>query len=326
MSGTFFFSLLTPVSKLKFIEAEENQGRVVEASIKLYDIPSFNGREITTYWKDTILPISAVTIGDIEPSYNRIWYRVEDKGYVHSGGIQPVGVHLNQPTSEVPDRGLLTEVTVPFTDAYWGPGTNHKVAYRLYYETTHWINGLSYDHKGQPWYRIIEDKWRLHYFVRASHLRIIPPEELGPLSPDVPSSAKRLEVHTAEQIVIAYEWDKPVLVAKTSTGAKFSNGDFLTPKGHYITAHKRPSRHMAAGNLAYNGYDLPGVPWISYITENGISLHGTYWHNDFGRPRSHGCINLTPKVAKWIYLWTLPTVLPYEREIHESYGTTVDVK
>jgi lipoprotein-anchoring transpeptidase ErfK/SrfK len=82
---------------------------------------------------------------------------------------------------------------------------------------------------------------------------------------------------------------------------------------------------MAAGNLAYNGYDLPGVPWISYITESGISLHGTYWHNNFGRPRSHGCINLSPKAAKWVYLWTLPAVPPQEQYVHEESGTIVDV-
>jgi lipoprotein-anchoring transpeptidase ErfK/SrfK len=114
-------------------------------------------------------------------------------------------------------------------------------------------------------------------------------------------------------------------MAKAATGAKFSNGNFATPSGHHITAHKRPSRHMAAGNLAYNGYDLPGVPWISYITENGISLHGTYWHNNFGFPRSHGCINLAPKAAQWIYLWTLPVVPPNAQYVHKSFGTSVDI-
>jgi len=278
-----------------------------------------------TYWKDMVLPISEVTIGDEQPSYNRVWYRIDDRGYVHSGGVQPVSTRLNPPVPEMPEGGMLAEVTVPFTDAHWGPGREFAVAYRLYYETTHWVKGLVHDSKGQPWYRIVEDKWKLHYFAPASHLRQIPPEEIQPLSSHVPPAAKRIEIRTVEQLVVAFEWDQPVFVAKAATGAKFSNGDFSTPKGHYITAHKRPSRHMAAGNLAYNGYDLPGVPWICYITESGISLHGTYWHNDFGRPRSHGCINLAPKAAKWIYLWTLPAVLPGEQDVHETYGTTIDV-
>ncbi len=61
---------------------------------------------------------------------------------------------------------------------------------------------------------------------------------------------------------------------------------------------------MAAGDIASNGFDLPGVPWVLYITESGISFHGTYWHNDYGRPHSHGCINLAPQAAKWLFRWT----------------------
>ena len=105
----------------------------------------------------------------------------------------------------------------------------------------------------------------------------------------------------------------------------FSNGKFYTPPGRHKTFHKRPSRHMAAGNLAYNGYDLPGIPWVCYITERGIAFHGTYWHNDYGRPRSHGCINLTPQAAKWIYRWTLPVVPPNEQKMYNEFATRVDV-
>ena len=82
---------------------------------------------------------------------------------------------------------------------------------------------------------------------------------------------------------------------------------------------------MAAGNLAYNGYDLPGVPWIVYCTESGISLHGTYWHNNYGHPRSHGCVNLTPRAAKWLYRWTVPVVPPNSQDVYVDYGTAVDV-
>jgi lipoprotein-anchoring transpeptidase ErfK/SrfK len=116
-----------------------------------------------------------------------------------------------------------------------------------------------------------------------------------------------------------------VFLSRVATGGIFRDGDFTTPAGTFITFHKRPSRHMAAGNLAAGGYDLPGVPWISYITKGGIALHGTYWHNNFGRPRSHGCINLSCQASKWIYLWTMPSVPPEEQMMYEDYGTAVDV-
>ena len=82
---------------------------------------------------------------------------------------------------------------------------------------------------------------------------------------------------------------------------------------------------MAAGNLANSGYDLPGVPWVLYITESGISFHGTYWHNDFGHPRSHGCINLASHAAKWLYRWTAPVVKPDKEFVYGHTGTHVEI-
>jgi lipoprotein-anchoring transpeptidase ErfK/SrfK len=303
----------------------EHFGRVLETSVKMYAAPTIQSTELDTFWKDSILPITEVTIGVGEPAFNRIWYVINGDGYVHSGGIQPVNKQINPVVVDIPPTGVLAEVTVPFTDAHWGVGKRFPVAYRMYYETTHWVVGIAYDDTDAPWYNIAEDKWQLTYYIPAPHLRIIPNEELTPLSPEVPAHARRMEVHTAEQYIVAYEYDRPVFMARTATGARFSNGNFSTPPGRHITAQKRPSRHMAAGNLAANGYDLPGVPWISYITESGISFHGTYWHNNYGRPRSHGCINLTPKAAKWVYRWTTPVVPPAVQFVYEESGTIVDV-
>jgi lipoprotein-anchoring transpeptidase ErfK/SrfK len=76
----------------------------------------------------------------------------------------------------------------------------------------------------------------------------------------------------------------------------------------------------------YTGFDLPGVPWVSYFTSNGVAFHGTYWHNDFGVPHSHGCINLTPEAAKWVYLWTTPAVPPKEYVYSDNHGTRVIIR
>jgi lipoprotein-anchoring transpeptidase ErfK/SrfK len=300
-------------------------GRVAGMKSTLFDRPSLDANPVKIYWRDMILPITEVTIGDREPKHNRIWYRVGDDGYVHSGGIQPVQTRLNDPDSDIPSSGALVEVTVPYTDAHWGPGKNNQFAYRFYYETTHWASALAEDNQGELWYQIDEDKWDLTLYAPASHLRVIPANELSPLSPDILPEDKRLEVRLSDQLVIAYEMGKPVFMARVASGAEFSNGRFLTPVGRHQTYHKRPSRHMAAGDLASNGYDLPGVPWICYITEKGVAFHGTYWHNDYGRPRSHGCINLTPTAAKWIYRWTVPVVPPHEVRVYEKFGTNVDV-
>src|SRR3972149_6247476 len=124
-----------------------------------------------------------------------------------------------------------------------------------------------------------------------------------------------------------------VKTARRSTGSTIqatfgSSGSagaaYWTPEGDFVTFRKRPSRHMSAGNLA-SGYDLPGVPWVAYITEEGVSFHGTYWHNDFGTPRSHGCINMNPEAAHSLYRWTYPVVPRDEMEVWVSYGTSVKV-
>ncbi len=303
----------------------DQQGRVLEEKVTVYEIPSFKGKKVKDYWRDSVIPIAGVTVGDDQPAHKRIWYQIGQEGYAHSGAIQPVRTILNNPGSDIPPGGILAEVTVPFTDAYWGPGKEAIFAYRYYYATTYWVIALVQDSQGNPWYRLLEDKWEFIFYVPAAHLRLIPDRELNPLSPQVPLEAKRLEVHEAAQLLIAYEWEKPVFMARAATGARFRDGDYSTPRGRHLTFHKRPSRHMARGNLAANGYDLPGVPWVTYFTEEGVSLHGTYWHNDFGKPRSHGCVNLTTQAAKWVYRWTIPYVPPGEQKIFEDYGTILDV-
>jgi len=304
--------------------AFNQQGRVIYDHVIVYNQPSFSGDPVRQLWVDSVFSISEVTVGDEEPAHNMVWYKI-DEGFVHSGGVQPVKTILNQPNWEIPEGGQLAEISVPFSDAYWEIDVYHEVAYRFYYETTHWVTGLVYGRDGTPLYHILDDKWDLIYYVPARHLRLIPPNEVSIISPDVPAEGKRIEVDTANQIVIAYEFDRPVFITKAATGAEFSNGQFFTPSGRHYTNQKMPSRHMAAGNLAYNGFDLPGIPWVSYITERGVAFHGTYWHNDFGLPRSHGCINLTSQASKWIYRWTLPAVPHDKRRIYNEIGTTVDV-
>ncbi len=313
--------VINPIGSLPL----NQQGRVLDDIIDVYDIPTFSGAVQKRYWRDWVLPITGVSVGKSQDSFNLVWYKVGNEGYVHSGVLQPVFTITNPVRTDIPPGGTLAEVTVPFTDAHWKPGESEPVAYRFYYATTYWVMENVQDKEGNPWYGVRDDKWEYMFYVPAPHLRLIPSEELQPISANVPSNMKRIEVHIPEQVMIAYEYDQPVFMARVASGAVFSNGDYSTPIGRHQTFHKRASRHMARGNLAANGYDLPGVPWNSYITEDGIAFHGTYWHNNFGRPRSHGCINLTPQSAKWVYLWTRPEAPPDQEDVYKKTGTYVDV-
>lgn len=301
-------------------------GRGTDDSVPVFDKPSFSATLKRMYYRDVIFKIDEVTIGDEQPSYNRVWYRVNKEGYAHSGKIQPVELRLNQPASFIPSSGRLAEVSVPFTDAAVSLKDITRIAYRFYYSTVHWVTGVEKTPDGESWYLVYDERWKETYYARAKHLRLLTADELAPISPFVAAGDKRIEVWLQDQLVLAYENEQPVMITKAATGGRFSDGDYTTPFGNYITSRKRPSRHMASEDLAAaNSYDLPGVPWVSYITRSGISFHGTFWHNDFGKPRSHGCINLSPSAASWIYRWTMPVVPFEQRTVEKETGTRVIV-
>lgn len=336
MSGLGLLGLAIPGRPLSFFSDlgsrlatdsdPDFQGRISAESLWAYDIPSPKGGRVKMYWRDLLVNIDSAAIDEDTSAYNRIWYRLEDGSYLYSGWVQPVRTLLNDPAKSFPEEGSLGEISVPYTDAYASPDPASKVKYRLYYETTHWVLESLAGPDGSTWYRLLDDKFEQYYFVPAQHVRILPLAELEPISPSVSPRLKRIEVRLREQLVLAYEGKRVVFATRAATGAILRVGTYTTPVGRFSTYHKRPSRHMAAGDLTASGFDLPGVPWVLYIKDNGVSLHGTYWHNDFGRPRSHGCVNLSPAAAKWLYRWSMPFVPPERQYKYEfANATRVDV-
>jgi hypothetical protein len=83
---------------------------------------------------------------------------------------------------------------------------------------------------------------------------------------------------------------------------------------------------MAGGtNLA--GWMIPGIGWVTFFLGSGIAIHSTFWHNNFGEPSSHGCVNASPEDAKWIFRWASP-VTPYQEgdiTVSGTIGTPVKV-
>jgi len=66
-----------------------------------------------------------------------------------------------------------------------------------------------------------------------------------------------------------------------------------------------------SGGTTGAGYDLPGIGWTAIFATGGVAIHSTFWHNNYGDAMSHGCINITPEDAKWIFRWSAPLV-PYD--------------
>lgn len=302
-------------------------GRVTQPAVPLYAEADVNSNIILEMDKDSVWRITGTAFGDDEVSPNKIWYELDHKGYTHSKRIQPVKRIFNQPKRILPPDGCLGEITVPFVDATKSIDLDSAIVYRLYYAATFWVLKSIVDDRDQVWYELLDDRTYRVFYVPAKNLRLVPDSELTPISPDVAPESKKIIVDLQKQYLTAFEDGRIVYLSRISSGVRFREGGFATPKGYYHITRKRPCRHMANPANDYgSGFDLPGVPWVSYFTSDGIALHGAYWHNDFGVPYSHGCINMTPQSAKWIYRWTTPTVPPDRYVYAELNGTRVIIQ
>jgi lipoprotein-anchoring transpeptidase ErfK/SrfK len=308
-----------------FASPAVTQGRMVQSGISLYSDPSFNAKTPHIFGRDEVVSITAEVDGDPGNPFNKKWYQINNDGYVYSGFIQPVETQYQKPDFQIPTAGQLGEITVPFSDTRRSPNFWADRAYRVYYSTTHWITGVSINrYEKSIWYEIYDNEIKDSFYIAASDMRIVPDDELTLLSPDIPEDRKHIYVDLSTQSVTAFEDDKAVLTTRCSSGGAGTK----TPSGDYFTFHKGPSIHMTNDGEAGagHGYDLPGVPWVSFFTGTGISFHGTYWHNDYGTPRSHGCVNLTPADSKFIYRWTRPEVPVGTQYLYKpGEGTRVQV-
>jgi hypothetical protein len=299
------------------------QGRVISSGIPLYDAPAFSAKKIHVFGRDETVPIAGEVQGEQGNPFNETWFQVNE-GYTYSGWLQPVEMRYQKPQFAIPASGQLGEITVPVCDTRLDPTLYSRRGYRVYYGSTHWVKQVIVARQEKSiWYEIYDSHLRQSYYVPHYEMRLIPDEELTLLSPDIPDADKVIHVDLNTQMVTAFEGETPVFSARCSSGAKGTR----TPEGEFRTYHKGPSIHMTnEGDVETNIYNLPGVPWCTFFTGVGNALHGTYWHNDYGRPRSHGCVNLPSQAAKFIYRWTRPVVPPDTDYLHlPGEGTLVKV-
>jgi hypothetical protein len=117
--------------------------------------------------------------------------------------------------------------------------------------------------------------------------------------PADPNGERWVQISISLQYLWAYQGDQVLWQGFVSTGRT----GFATPTGEFHVLSKLPSQTME-GVLGGEYYNVPDVPDVMYFTDRGHALHGTYWHNNFGTPMSHGCVNLPMDVAAWMYQWS----------------------
>ena len=115
-----------------------------------------------------------------------------------------------------------------------------------------------------------------------------------------------IDVDLATQTLIAYEGTRPVYATLVSSGRGAQGAPTATPTGVHRVWVKILASDM--GNSARDDeehYSLEDVPYVQFF-DSAVALHGTYWHGDFGHMRSHGCVNLAPLDAQWLFAFTEP--------------------
>jgi L,D-transpeptidase catalytic domain len=147
-------------------------------------------------------------------------------------------------------------------------------------------------------YRIGAAEW-----IAAADVRVFQP---APPPPMLEPGERWIDVDADTQILVAYEGDLAVYATMVSSGSAATP----TETGVYRMWLKESEADMKGLN-GEDPYSVATVPWTQFFSpENGLALHTAYWHDQFGTRRSHGCVNLAPRDARWLYFWSEPQVPP----------------
>lgn len=143
--------------------------------------------------------------------------------------------------------------------------------------------------------------------------RVAAAAQLSPPPADLEEHERWIDIDLSEQTLVAYEGAEPVFATIMSSGRK----DYETPTGDFRIYGKHVSITMDDTAAGEESYSIEDVPWTQYF-QDGYALHTAFWHDRFGRVRSHGCINLSPSDAHRLFNWTGPRL---EGELHGVVAT-----
>jgi len=335
--GALAFNPLKPFEisypRAQFPEGER-LGRVF-SRIDVRSEPNFSAPSLGVFYDDQVVvwQQDVVTRGYQDPNYlNQRWVRIPE-GYIYAPQLQPVKNLQNTPLTTIPNgqSGFWAEVTAPYVNmALEGPAISPHIKtlvegnfpIRMYYSQVVWIDSIA-QNGGQIMYRFNENAgyhpqgytgggYGDLLWGDATAFRPLTLEDASPISPDVDPAIKKIIVDRTQeyQTLSCFEGNEEVYFCRVSTGQRldvYGNPvtEYLTPLGEHVTWRKAISIHMAGGTTG-SGYDTAAVSWTTLFSGEGYAIHAAFWHNNFGVPRSHGCVNCLPEDAKWIFRWASP--------------------
>jgi hypothetical protein len=163
------------------------------------------------------------------------------------------------------------------------------------------LTGTEKEIGGKKYLELRDGTWIQAGFLRVTHPNP-PPADLGP-------TERWVDVNLDTQTLVAFEGTRAVYATLISSGkeSKIKDKDHRTPTGEWRIREKHVTTTMdgdgsAAGDLPYS---IEDVPYVMYF-HRAYALHGAFWHANYGSQMSHGCVNLAPLDAKWVFLFTEP--------------------
>jgi hypothetical protein len=245
-------------------------------------------------------PDSWVSIDEKVEQGGQLWYRIDDQAYVLASDLLASSPSAFQGMSVAePPQHPIGYVIAQELNVRARPGAlpdNPAVVKLRRYDTVTVLDRVN--GPDGAWLQIGADQ-----YVHSAYVRVIFPVQRPA---EVPADGRWFAVDLAQQVLSAYEGDRMVYATLVSTGRP----PFYTPQGLYRVWIKLQTGPMEGGDVAKGDYYyLQDVPWIMYFAKD-VGLHGAYWHDRFGTASSHGCVNLSPADAKWLFDWATP-LLPF---------------
>ncbi len=321
--GSLALRPLRRLLSLPDFPAYERLGRVATGRVEVKARPDHESETVGVLYDDAVVPWVHEVVG-YRPGRNNQRYVETPDGYIWAADLQPVRVQVNEPRREIPQsgevRGMWVEISVPYVNAVLAnpPArspwikfrTESGLPIRLYYSQILWVDDLRVEDDGQVLYRINERYGNPGdvFWADARAFRPLTPEECSPIHPEAENKRIIVDVTYDRQFLSCYEGNTEVYFCRISSGRGEGSTPITPPYSDgFPIWRKLFSVHMAGGTNA-DGWDLPGIGWTSLFVGEGVSIHSTFWHNNFGEPMSHGCVNAAPEDARWIFRWTQPYV------------------
>jgi hypothetical protein len=224
---------------------------------------------------------------------NQKYYRIENGSYVPSSVVAFVRPSAFEGVLDPADLPLAWALVNTRLSSSAGTPPAQDAPAVARYQVLHIYEEQPVD--DQVWYRTGESQW-----IGQKQVSVV---RAGPRPAEIAPGDKWIEINLFEQTLMAYEGDRMVYATLVSSGLPA----WPTATGLFRVWSKVRYGTMYGAEGKADYYYLESVPWAMYFHDD-FAVHAAYWHDRFGYPHSHGCVNVPPIPAKWLFDWANPAV------------------